>query len=189
VNRTGDTGVKLASMLIGAICAERRCRALLVDREAPAIAINRGGRGIDDRNLSTAPRRPRLIKNVDRAGQIDLMCAQPLSMGAGDRSNRGEMKATIDTLKRTLDSRRVGDIGFSQLDLLRQIIAVPAREIIEYSNRMAFIQQRMHQMRTDEPSAAGHEKASHSKSLRQLQERSRTMANLGRAVPLLFLDF
>src|SRR6516164_4544199 len=106
------------------------------------------------------------------------MRAQPVPMGMGDRSDRGEMKATIDAVKRTLDSRRVGDIGFGQLHPLRQIITVPAREVIEYSNRMTFVQQRMHQMRADEAGAAGHEKASHSKSLRQLQKQSPAVAHL-----------
>jgi len=38
----------------------------------------------------------------------------------------------------------------------------------------------MHQMRADEPSAAGHEKASHPKSLKQLQKRQPVMLDLGR---------
>src|SRR6516165_12040584 len=54
--------------------------------------------------------------------------------------------------------------------MLRQILAVPVRKIIQNSNRMAIVQQRMHQMRADKPSAAGHEKTSHPKSLKLFKE-------------------
>ena len=67
--RAGDAGVELATMLIGAICAEGRRRALLVDREATAISIDRGGRGVDDGNLSTATRRPRPIRCASSAAR------------------------------------------------------------------------------------------------------------------------
>jgi hypothetical protein len=46
---------------------------------------------------------------------------------------------------------------------------VPGRKIIENSDRVAFVQQCMYQMRAHEPSAAGHEKTSHPKTLQQLQ--------------------
>jgi hypothetical protein len=78
--RAGDAGVELASMLIGAIRTQRYCGAFLVDREATAIPIDGGSRGIDNGDLSMATRRSRLIENVDRAGEIDLMGAEPLEM-------------------------------------------------------------------------------------------------------------
>ena len=78
--RAGDAGVEFASILIGAVCTERRCGALLVDREATAIPINRGSRGVDNRDLSMATRRSCLIENVNRAGEIDLMGAEPVNM-------------------------------------------------------------------------------------------------------------
>jgi hypothetical protein len=111
VYSTGNAGVELASMLIGAICAERRRGALLVDREVAAIPIDRGGRGVDDGNLSTATRRARLIEHINRAGQIDLMGTEPLAMGASYRSDCSQVKTTIDTVKRAVDSHRVCDIG------------------------------------------------------------------------------
>jgi hypothetical protein len=45
---------------------------------------------------------------------------------------------------------------------------------------MAFVQQCMYQMRADEPSAAGHEKTSHPKSLQQLQKLHLGMLNVRR---------
>src|SRR5215472_18355127 len=100
-------------MLIGAICAKRCRRALFVDPEVSAISIDRGGRGVDNGNLSMATRRARLIEHINRAGKIDLMGTEPLAMGASYRSDRSQMKAAIDTVKRAVDSRRVCDIGLN----------------------------------------------------------------------------
>jgi hypothetical protein len=73
--------------------------------------------------------------------------------------------------------------------MLRQILTVPARKIIQNSNRMAFVQQRMYRMRADEPGAAGHEKMSHPKSLQQLQMLYLAMFSLTGALPLVLLAF
>jgi hypothetical protein len=67
---------------------------------------------------------------------------------------------------------------------------VSARKIIKNSNRMTFVQQGMYQMRPDEPSAAGYEKMSHPKSLKQLQNHYPAMFNVRRgASSSLFLVF
>src|SRR5271167_4960034 len=66
--------------------------------------------------------------------------------------------------------------------MLRQVLTVPARKIIQNSNRMAFAQQRMYQMRADEPSAAGHEKTSHPKSLKLLKKLYSAMFSVGRGI-------
>src|SRR6516225_7653280 len=64
--------------------------------------------------------------------------------------------------------------------MLRQILAVPVRKIIQNSNRMAVVQQRMYQMRANKPSAAGHEKTSHPKSLKLLKKLYSAMFSVGR---------
>jgi hypothetical protein len=73
--------VEFAGVFIGAICAERRCRAFLVDREAAAIPIYSGSRGVDDGNFSTATQRARLIEHINRAGKIDLVGTEPIATG------------------------------------------------------------------------------------------------------------
>jgi hypothetical protein len=49
------------------------------------------------------------------------------------------MKATVDTVKRPIDRFRIGHIGFRELGLLRQVLAMPAREIVKNPDRMTFL--------------------------------------------------
>src|SRR5215831_17421340 len=86
-------------------------------------------------------------------------------------SDRSQMEAAIDLVERLVDRLRVGDIGLGEFGLPGQVVAVSAREIVENPDRVAFVQQRLHQMRADEPGSAGHEKTSHPMSLNRLRER------------------
>ena len=76
------------------------------------------------------------------------------------------MKAAVDTLERPSHGFRIGDIPSDELDLPRQVLAAPAREIVENPHRMPVNQQRLYQMRADEPGTAGDEVTSHPISLK-----------------------
>jgi hypothetical protein len=75
------------------------------------------------------------------------------------------MKATIDTVERSIDRLGIGDISFGELGLPQQVFAMSARKIVENPDRMTFLQQRLNQMRAHEPGPSGHEKTSHPISL------------------------
>src|SRR5882724_11302113 len=106
----GDAGVKLAGAFIGAIGAERRSRALLADRRDAAVTIDSGCRGENDRDFSAASQSACLIEDVDRAGEVHLMRAQPLAVGAHNGCDCCQMKAALDALERLLDSPRASDV-------------------------------------------------------------------------------
>jgi hypothetical protein len=79
------------------------------------------------------------------------------------------MKACIYAIESLFDSSGIGDISVYELDLAREILAVSAREVIEYSYCMSIVQQRIYQVRAHKPGAAGHEYASHPKSSKELR--------------------
>src|SRR5438128_12556582 len=94
------------------------------------------------------------------------MGAQPFPVGAHDRRDCRQMKASLDAVERPLDSPRVGNVSVNEIDHRRQVVTVPAREIIEHPHCVTLVQQCVYQMRTQEPGTAGHEKASHPTSLK-----------------------
>jgi hypothetical protein len=81
------------------------------------------------------------------------------------------MKAGIYTFESLFHCGRVGNISVYELGFSREILAISAREVIEYSHRVALVQQRFYQMRAYEPGPASHEYASHPQSSKQLRKR------------------
>src|SRR5216684_3603463 len=81
------------------------------------------------------------------------------------------MKAGINVIESLLDCRRIGDIPVYEFDLAGQVLAVSTRQIIEYPHCVPLVQQRVYEMRAQEPCTAGHENTSHPRSLRQLRKR------------------
>src|ERR1700720_1675486 len=81
------------------------------------------------------------------------------------------MKASINVIKSLFDCSRIGDIPIDELDLSGQVLAVSTRQIIEYAHWVPLVQQRVYEMRPQEPCTASHENTSHPRSLRLLRKR------------------
>jgi len=156
--------VKLASTLVGTIRTEWRRWKLLPDWNNAAVTVHSSCRRINDGNFPSASELPCLIKDVDRAGEIYLMCPPPFAAGTRDRRNGRQVKAGIYAIERLFHRRGIGDIPIYELYVVRQILTVPARKVVEHPDRMAFQQQRIYEMRTHEPGPAGHKNASHPQS-------------------------
>src|SRR5438874_7960310 len=84
------------------------------------------------------------------------------------------MKAAVNTIESLLDRPGIRDVAVNEVDLAGQVLAVAAGKIIENPHRMPLVQQRVYEMRADEPGTAGHEEASHPRSLRQLRKSGST---------------
>ena len=125
-----------------------------------AIAVNGGRRRINHRNCPAA-RSPRLVKNVDCAGLIDLVGAQRFEVALFDRGNRSEVETAVDTVERAPDNFGVGDIGFDEFDRANEVVAIAAREVVEDPHRVPVVKQRLDEVRTYKPGAAGHQITSH----------------------------
>ena len=128
--RAGDAGMKLTGIFVGAVRAQRGSGTLLVDRDAAVIPIDCRGRGVDDGNLPFTTRRLRLVKNIDRAGQVDLMATNPVAVRPWDGGDGSQVKAPIDSFECTVHRLRIGDIRLDEFGLARQIPKIPGREII-----------------------------------------------------------
>src|SRR5215469_7834955 len=87
MHRAGNPRVKLASTLVGTIRTEWRRWKLLPDWNNAAVTVHSSCRRINDGNFPSASEPPCLIKDVDRAGEIYLMCPPPFAAGTRDRRN------------------------------------------------------------------------------------------------------
>ena len=116
-------------------------------------------------SFPAGPQPARLIQNVERAGEVDFVRAQPLAVGTHDRNNCGQVKAGVDALESLFDCRRIGDVPVQKLDLQWQVLSMSARQIIENAYQVSLLQQRVDEVRAQEASTAGHEKAGHPRSL------------------------
>ena len=103
------------------------------------------------------------------------MAAQPFLAAILDRSDRGEMKTAIDTVKRIPDGFLPHHIGPDQIDAGGwQILHSPAEEIIQNPDPMTVCDQRLRQVRADKTGPAGNQIASHcSETAPSFTQRSR----------------
>jgi hypothetical protein len=81
------------------------------------------------------------------------------------------MKASIDALESLFDSRGIGDISADELDLVREILLLSTRKVIEYTHCVLLLEQRIYEVRPHESGTAGHEYASHPKSSKELRRK------------------
>src|SRR5580658_507197 len=166
-----DHGVQLAAVFVGAVGGERTFWRGLGDRQVRTIAVNRGGGGVDHRDLSgLAAHR---VEQRDGAGQIGAMGAEPIIDPAGDRGDGGEMKAAVHTGYRRLNRVRIGDVALDQLDAGRQVGALSGGQVVEYPHGVAVTDQRVAQMRADEAGTAGDEigEMSHTPGLARIRSQ------------------
>ena len=49
------------------------------------------------------------------------------------------MKAAVDAVERPIDRFRIGHISFDELTLPRQVLAMPAREVVKNPDCMTFV--------------------------------------------------
>src|SRR4051812_3236378 len=76
----GDTGMQLAAQLIGAISRERLWAHPFVLRRFWLIAIYCRRGSIDHRNRRPRIRGPRAVQDIDGAGEVGAMGAQPVAV-------------------------------------------------------------------------------------------------------------
>ena len=95
VRRAGDSRVQLAGCLVSAIRAEWGDWSVFAYRYCGTIPVHRRRRSVDDGNSAVAPG---LVKDVEGAGEIDLVRPLPIPVGKHDGGDRGEVKACIDAL-------------------------------------------------------------------------------------------
>src|SRR4051812_14756000 len=103
------------------------------------------------------------------------MAEQPFLAAILDRSDRGEVKTAIDTVKRIPDGFLLRHIGPDQFDAGGwQILRSPAEEIIQNPDPMTVCDQRLCQVRADKTGSAGNQIACHcSETAPSFTQRSR----------------
>jgi hypothetical protein len=111
MNRAGDTRVKLASTFVRTIGAQWRRRMLLANKDHVAISVDSRRRGVDYGDYPTISQPTRLLENVDRTGEIDLVRPPPLAGGTHNRCYCGQMETGIYTIESLFDSSGVGNIS------------------------------------------------------------------------------
>lgn len=103
---TGDPRMQLACGLVCALRADRGHWSMFTDRNVSAVAIDRRRRSVNNRNCAAVSIAPRSIQNIERAGQIDLVCAQQVSVRSDHRGNCGQVEASIDPRESLFNGRR-----------------------------------------------------------------------------------
>src|SRR5260370_38836846 len=135
--------MQLTRALVSAVGTQRRNRSVFSDRNGAAIAVDRRRRGVDDGDFTAVPQTPRLIQNVEGAGEVDLVRVQPLAVRTHDRGNCGQVETGINALESLFDSRRIGYVPVQKLDLPRQVLSVSARQIIGNAYQVPLPQKRV----------------------------------------------
>ncbi len=73
------------------------------------------------------------------------------------------MEAAVHPLQRAADQGGIGDVADDQIGALRQVVAMAGGQIVQHPDGVAARDQRVAQMRTDEPRAAGDQEAAHAR--------------------------
>ena len=155
VDVAGDEGVQLATIFVGAVGRERAFRCGLGDRQVGAVAIDRGGGGVDHGRWRSQA--AHLVEQRDGAGEVDAVDAHPILHPALDRGDGSKVKTAIDPGDGGLHGERVGDVAFDQLGVCRQVGAVAGGQVVEHADGVAVGDEGMAKMRADEAGAAGDE--------------------------------
>ena len=118
------------------------------------VAIDRCARG-KQHTLHT--RLAHRLTQIERANQVALVRTEWIIHRRLHRRHRGQVHHRPTSLHRTTHAIGIGDIADDQFDacILRQVFALAGREIVQHTNGIAARQQRINQVRADEPGTAG----------------------------------
>src|SRR5207249_4729212 len=109
----------------------------------------------------------RRLEDVQRAGGADVMTGERVLDAALDGGEGGEVEDEFGPFDRGADDRGVGDGALDEVDVVAggaQVIRVAGAKVVEDADLLPGGEQRVDQMRADEPSAPGHENLAHSRS-------------------------
>ncbi len=149
----------------GVEVARRRDRRVLVDRLLGAVAVDPGGRAVDDAaDLGPAGR----LEHVERAARVDLLGEHRVGEHVGDVGDRGEVDDGVAVAHRQVEVGGVGDAAGEGLDLERGVVGRGAE--VEDPRRVAVAHQPVDHMRADEAAAAGYQD-SHASSFARAASR------------------
>ena len=130
--------------------AGRRDRRFLVDVLLDAVAVDPGGRAVDDAaDLGAAGG----LEHVEGAARVDLLGEDRVGEDVGDVGDRGEVDDGVAVAHRQVEVGRVGDAAGEGLDLQRRVVGRGAE--IEDPRRDAAIEQPVDDVGADEAAAAG----------------------------------
>ncbi len=133
----------------GVEVARRRDRRLLVDRLLGAVAVDPGGRAVDDAaGLGPAGG----LEHVEGAARVDLLGENGIGVDVGDVGDGGEVDDRVAVAHRQVEVGRVGDAAGEGLDLERRVVGRGAE--VEDPRRDAALDQAVDDMGADEAAAA-----------------------------------
>ena len=109
----GDAGVQFAAEFVGAVGGEGAAVGGFVDGDGLAVAVDGGGRSVDDRRFAAllADR----VEDFDRPGQVRSVGAGPVVDAALDRGDGGEVKAAVHAVGRFLGGFGIRNVAFQEV--------------------------------------------------------------------------
>jgi hypothetical protein len=144
--------VVLARELRDGVGREQREVVVLVDRHVTRVAVDRGGRGIDD---PPSPRGARGQQHVERAADVGLVVLAGIAGGDHDVACGG-VDDDLAQPHQPLHHRRIADRAVHELEArLGQILAAPGEQVVQDRDLGAFAQQAAHQVAAHETRTAG----------------------------------
>ena len=152
-----ELGVSRAVGLAGQLgrgveVAGRRDRRLLADVLLDAVAVDPGGRAVDDAaGLGPAGG----LEHVERAARVDLLGENRVGEDVADVGDGGEVDHRVAVAHRQVEVGRVGDAAGECLDFQRRVVRRGAE--VEDPRRHAAIDQPVDHMGADEAAAAGYQ--------------------------------
>jgi hypothetical protein len=149
--------MQLTARLVRATGRKRPRRHVFAQGVLTLVAVDSCRRSEHNGSGRARPGAARGIENVDRAGQIDAVRLEPVSMTLDHRGNRGEMEAAVYVLDGAPQHNRIGDVSFDELDPAGQVFAFAMRKIVEHAHHVAARDQRFGKVRADEARASSDE--------------------------------
>ncbi len=127
-------------------------RRLLVDLLLDAVAVDPGGRAVDD----AADLRPAGgLEHVERAAGVDLLGQDRVGKDMADVGDRGEVDNRVAVSHRQVEVGRIGDAAGEGLDLQRRVVRRGAE--VEDPRRHPPVEQAVDDVGADEAPSSGYQ--------------------------------
>ena len=153
----------LARELGDAVDVDRHCRVLLVDGVVAGSAVDLTSRGVHDARASVGA--AQRLEQGELAAGVDVEVAQRVFHGVDVADLSGEVEHVVGAVDDVDDLAAITDVGDDHLDRRRQpvevasVAAVLGHEGVDHDDVGTQLDQGMHQVRPDEPEAAGDDAA------------------------------
>lgn len=133
-------------------------RAVLLQRQGRAVAVN-GGRGrVDDGDKTSADRG---VENGLGSAQVDATGSRGILIDAGNRGDGCQVKAAGGSGHDAINQGCVGDVADNNLGFRGYVLAPSRGQVVENSDAVSVRDKRFDQVRANESTAAGYKVCRH----------------------------